>query len=208
MAVWSLGGPFFNLWAGFWASPQSLVWVPLVLNRGIVRATKKMTHIDNRPCPDRNYGEAAVFTFCRKAENGLKIRFFSFLKNTRNLLKDWYLFGKRVLPSLHNFAHLWLEHGFDQEVNVLFGPKNSDFGLKICFLLQVPGCCGWPVALGKSVDLTPSDQFFDFWFPSYPRFWEEKKTPDAPKSFPHPTAGAPSASNIPSALGALAGRND
>ena len=28
------------------------------------------------------------------------------------------------------------------------------------------------------------------------------------KSFPHPTVGAPSASNIPSALGALAGKND
>ena len=31
---------------------------------------------DNGPGPGRIYGETAVFTFCRKAENGPKIRFF------------------------------------------------------------------------------------------------------------------------------------
>ena len=32
-------------------------------------------------------------------------------KSTRNMLKYWYLFGKRVLFPLHNFARSWLEHG-------------------------------------------------------------------------------------------------
>ena len=32
-------------------------------------------------------------------------------KTTQNLLKDRYLFRKRVLFSLHNFARSWQEHG-------------------------------------------------------------------------------------------------
>ena len=40
----------------------------------------------NNAIPCRIYGETAVFTFCRKAENGPKIRFFP--KKFRNLLKD------------------------------------------------------------------------------------------------------------------------
>ena len=43
---------------------------------GIVRTIKKITQKDNGPGPGRNYGETGVFTFCRKAENGPKIRFF------------------------------------------------------------------------------------------------------------------------------------
>ena len=43
---------------------------------GTIRFTKKMTHNDNGAGPGRIYGETAVFTFCRKAENGPKIRFF------------------------------------------------------------------------------------------------------------------------------------
>ena len=42
---------------------------------GTIRVTKKMTHTDNGPGPGRNYGETAAFTFCRKVENGPKIRF-------------------------------------------------------------------------------------------------------------------------------------
>ena len=64
-------------------------------------------HIDIGPGPGRNYGETAVFTFCRKAENWQKIRFFLkkstqnlLKKSTQNLLKDWYFFGKMVLFSL------------------------------------------------------------------------------------------------------------
>ena len=53
----------------FWASPKSLVctlffgpW-PTKLGK-TVRATKKMTHNDNRPGPSWNCGEMAVFTLC------------------------------------------------------------------------------------------------------------------------------------------------
>ena len=53
---------------------------------GTIRATKKMTHIDNRHCHGRNYGETTVFTFCRKAVFGPKINFFP--KNTQKPLKD------------------------------------------------------------------------------------------------------------------------
>ena len=70
---------------------------------GTLRATKKMTHIDNGPGPGWNYGETAVLAFCRNEVFGLKFVLF-------------YLFGKRVLFSLHHFAWAWLEHGFDQEV--------------------------------------------------------------------------------------------
>ena len=35
-----------------------------------------MTNFDYGDGPGRNYGETAVFMFCRKVENGLKIRFF------------------------------------------------------------------------------------------------------------------------------------
>ena len=47
---------------------------------GTIWATKKMTHIDNGPRTGRNYRETAVFTFCRKAENGPKICLFFFKK--------------------------------------------------------------------------------------------------------------------------------
>ena len=53
---------------------------------------------------------------------------FFFVLKKRNLLKDRYLFGKRVLFCLHNFSRPWLKHGLSQEVNVLFlGP------LTFCF---------------------------------------------------------------------------
>ena len=47
---------------------------------GTVQATKKITHNDKGPGPGRDYGETAVFTFCRKAEIGPNIRFI--LKKT------------------------------------------------------------------------------------------------------------------------------
>ena len=42
---------------------------------GTVQAIIKMTHNCNRPGPGWNYGETAIFTFCRNAENWLKICF-------------------------------------------------------------------------------------------------------------------------------------
>ena len=95
MAVWPLGGPFFGLRAGFWpflgvgglyyiSTPNFEAYLTKLV--GTIRVTKKMTNFDYGDGPGRNYGETAVFTFCRKAENGPKIRFFQ--KNFRNLLKD------------------------------------------------------------------------------------------------------------------------
>ena len=40
------------------------------------------------------------------------------------------------------------------------------------------------VALGETVDLAPSDRFFDFSFPSYGRFRKKKTSRRAKKSFP------------------------
>ena len=53
---------------------------------GTIRATKKMTHIDNGHCHSRNYGETTIFTFCQKVVFGPKFIFFQ--KNTQNPLKD------------------------------------------------------------------------------------------------------------------------
>ena len=55
-----------------------------------------------------------------------------------------------------------------------FPATGLDFGPKIRFLLYDPVCfCNGPfVALAKTVDLAPSDRFFDFSFPSYGRFRE------------------------------------
>ena len=51
---------------------------------GTVRATKKMTHIDNRPGPSRNYGETQL----RFAEKRISAQKSVFQKNTQNPLKD------------------------------------------------------------------------------------------------------------------------
>ena len=75
---------------------------------GTVWDIKKITHNDNGTGPGQNYGETAVFTFCRKVFYG---QFFFSKKNTHNLLTDWYLFGKMVIFWLHNFSWTWLEHG-------------------------------------------------------------------------------------------------
>merc|ERR1711894_846686 len=63
---------------------------------GTIRVTKKMTHNDNGAGPGQIYGETAVFTFCRKAENGPKIRFFP--KKIPKLGKG-YFFLLTTLPG-------------------------------------------------------------------------------------------------------------
>ena len=78
---------------------------------GTIRVTKKMTHTDNGPGPGRNYGETAAFTFCRKVENGPKIRFSpkNHPKKDKRLLFIW---GKgtfsfaQLCPVV---ARTWLE---------------------------------------------------------------------------------------------------
>ena len=99
---------------------------------GTVRATKKMTHNDYGPGPERKYGQTAIFTFFGQTS------FFFLQKNTQSLLKVWYLFGKWVRFSLQNFARPWLEHGVQTEVNPFFGSKNSDFGPKFRFFAIGP----------------------------------------------------------------------
>ena len=59
--------------------------------------------------------------------------------------KNWFLAKKTAFLgpkratlekgtfSLHYFARWLLEHGFDQEVLVFFGPENLDFGARIRF---------------------------------------------------------------------------
>ena len=53
---------------------------------GTMRVTKKMTNFDYGDGPGRNYGETAVFTFCRKAKTGENLFFAK--KNTPKKLKD------------------------------------------------------------------------------------------------------------------------
>ena len=55
---------------------------------GNVWATKKMTQNDNRPCPDRNYRETAVFTFSRKLFFFFGEKCILSQKNTQNFLRD------------------------------------------------------------------------------------------------------------------------
>ena len=58
---------------------------------GTSRVTKKMTHNDNGAGPGRIYGETAVFTFCRKAENGPTNCFFNkeHPKSAKRLIFIW-----------------------------------------------------------------------------------------------------------------------
>ena len=78
---------------------------------GTIRVTKKMTHNDNGAGPGRIYGETAVFTFCRKAENGPKIIFFP--KKLPKFAKRLIFIGEKgtfsfpqLLPVV---ARTWLE---------------------------------------------------------------------------------------------------
>ena len=113
---------------------------------------------------------------------------------TFNHLGKWYFFIGQHCPVV---AGKWL--GVRSE---FFGPKFSDFGLKIRF------CYGTPifvnclfVALSTTVILAPLDRIFEL----RPFSWGEPC--NAAKSLPHPTVGAPSASNSPSALSARAGQH-
>ena len=66
-------------------------------------------------------GKRPFLRFVEKRFFGLKSVLFK--KKNQNLLRDWYLFGKRVLFCLHNFVWSWLKHVVQPEVNVFFGPK-------------------------------------------------------------------------------------
>ena len=149
-----------------------------------------MTHYDNRPGPGRNYRETAVFALGWKVVSWPKK--FPLNKNTQNLLKDWYLFEKMVLFCLHNFSRSWFELR-----NVFLGEGAS----KTWILAQISVFCyrtsnfvnGLFVALGETFHFRVTAIFIK-------KTWLKRQ-----KVFPHPTAGAPSASNSPSALSARAG---
>ena len=93
------------------------------------------------------------------------------------------------------------------------------FGPKICIffyatLMKPPffSSYGTPffvkgalVTLGVGSVLAPSDLLCNFSFPSYAIFVRGTR-PTGQKVFPHPTVGAPSACNSPSALSARAGQ--
>ena len=88
---------------------------------------------------------------------------------------------------------------------VFFGLNFLFLARKTVFCYRTPDFANGPfVALGETVDLAPSDRFFDFSFPSYGRF-REGDPPTQQKVLPHPTVRAPSASNSPSELSARSG---
>ena len=78
---------------------------------GTIRVTKKMTHTDNGPGPGRNYGETAAFTFCRKVENGPKIRFSpkNHPKKDKRLLFIWEKGTFSFAQLCPVVARTWLE---------------------------------------------------------------------------------------------------
>ena len=142
----------------------------------------------SRPGPGRNYGDTVVFYVFPKNGERAANPFFSKKKKTpEHPLNDWYLFEKRVLPSLHNFAWSWLEHGVQTEVSFFWGPKIRIMARKFC--------CRTPdfvnslfKILGEKVDLALSDRCFDFSCPSCGRF-RKKNLADAVTVFPLPTVG-------------------
>ena len=126
---------------------------------GTVQATKKMIQIDNSPGPGRNNGETAVFL--RFAENP----FFLLRKNTRNPLKDWFIWEKATFLFAQLCPVVVRTWCCVITKCLFFWAQKLGFSPKILFLLQDPKFCQWPV-------------------------WSPRQ-----KVFPHPTSGAPSASN-------------
>ena len=148
---------------------------------GTIRVTKKMTHTDNGPGPGRNYGETAAFTFCRKVENGPKIRFSpkNHPKKDKRLLFIW---GKgtfsfaQLCPVV---ARTWLESESEFFFWRISARKSVfSYGTPIFFK-------GAFVALGVGSVVAPSDLVCDFSFPSYARFREGSR-PKRQKSCPTP----------------------
>ena len=136
----------------------------------------------------RIYGETAVFTFCRKAENGPKIRFFpkKIPKFAKRLIFIWEkgtFFFWQLCPVV---ARTWLEFksGFfflAPKIRIL--ARKSFFSYGTAFFGKVA-----LVTLGVGSVLAPSDLFYDFSFPSYARF-REGNPADAPKSLTQPHCG-------------------
>ena len=104
---------------------------------------------------------------------------------------------KRVLFCSHNFSWSWLKHG------IFFGPQNSKFGPKICFLPYDPRFGQRPVCSPrKDCPFCTLGSILGLSFSSYARWAFTVYWPMSQKVFPHPTVRAPSASNSPSAFSA------
>ena len=108
---------------------------------GTIRVTKKMTHNDNGAGPGRIYGETVVFTFCRKAENGPKIRFFpkknpKFAKRLIFIWEKGTLFFWQLCPVV---ARTWLvtkSGGFFWAPKIRFSARNLFFCMGPRFLAK------------------------------------------------------------------------
>ena len=102
---------------------------------GTIRATKKMTHIDNGHCHSRNYGETTVFTFCRKVVFGPKIHFFpkKHPKTAKRLIFIWEkgtFFFAQLCPVV---ARTWFRlrsESFFWAQKFGFWPKNPFFSIR------------------------------------------------------------------------------
>ena len=92
---------------------------------------------------------------------------------------------------MHNFSRSWPQNGSNQEVSFLFWAQKTRFlARKSVFCHRTANFInGSFLALGKMVHIQPSDQLFDFLFPSYTRFRKKKKLAKAPKSFHPPHCG-------------------
>ena len=145
-----------------------------------------MTNYECAGGPDPNYGETAVFAFCRKAEKRPKIRFslYKHPPNGSSLLIIWEkatFFFWQLFPVV---AGTWSEARSDLfflAKNFRFSARKSVFWYGTAIFVNGPF-----VALAVPVVLAPSEAFFDFSFPSYGRFREGTR-PTRQKVLPHPT---------------------
>ena len=145
-----------------------------------------MTNYECAGGPGPNYGETAVFAFCRKAEKRPKIRFslYKHPPNGSSLLIIWEkatFFFWQLFPVV---AGTWSEVRsglFFLAQNFRFSARKSVFWYGTAIFVNGPF-----VALVVAVILAPSEAFFDFLFPSYGRFREGTR-PTRQKVLPHPT---------------------
>ena len=114
-----------------------------------------MTHIEDGPGPGR------IICFAKKLCFWPKICFFP-KKNTQNPLRR-YFFVSTTLPGYgQNMV-------FIKKWTLFLGPKFCISTRKSVFCFRAPDFVnGLFVALGKTVDLAPSDRFFDKKFPPNP----------------------------------------
>ena len=124
---------------------------------GTIRATKKMTHIDNGHCHSRNYGETTVFTFCQKVVFGPKIHFFpkKHPKTTKRLIFIWEngtFFFAQLCPVV---ARTWFRL---RSESFFLGPKIRILAQKSVFFYKTLDFVNGPfVDLAETIDLVPSD---------------------------------------------------